>query len=77
MELPASVGQKRAKAIERLLQVLSIELIPMPKEDICILLNELRSDMVLLYELETALATCEYDLESLRHKYEALNPGKT
>lgn len=77
MKLPASVGQKRTKAIEQLLQELSIELNPMPTEDICIHFNELRSDMVLLYELKSALATCEYDLQTLRHQYEALNPGKT
>lgn len=52
------------------------ELNPMPTEDICIHFNELRSDMVLLYELKSALATCEYDLQTLRHQYEALNPGK-
>jgi DNA methyltransferase 1-associated protein 1 len=52
------------------------ELNPMPTEEICIHFNELRSDMVLLYELKTALATCEYELQTLRHQYEALNPGK-
>jgi DNA methyltransferase 1-associated protein 1 len=52
------------------------ELNPMPTEEICVHFNELRSDMVLLYELKTALATCEYELQTLRHQYEALNPGK-
>ena len=32
--------------------------------------------MVLLYELKAALANCEFELQSLRHQYEALNPGK-
>lgn len=39
--------------------------------------NELRSDMVLLYELKLALATCEYELQTLRHQYEVLVPEKT
>lgn len=52
------------------------ELNPMPTEEICTHFNELRSDMVLLYELKTALATCEFELQTLRHQYEALNPGK-
>lgn len=39
--------------------------------------NELRSDMVLLCELRTALTTCSFELESLKHQYEALCPGKT
>lgn len=52
------------------------ELNPTPTEDICQHFNELRSDMVLLMELKAALGTCEYELQSLRHQYEALNPGK-
>lgn len=32
--------------------------------------------MVLLTEIKAALSTCEYELQSLRHQYEALNPGK-
>ncbi|XP_013790926.1 DNA methyltransferase 1-associated protein 1-like [Limulus polyphemus] len=35
MKLPSSVGQKKAKAIEQLLQELGIDLNPMPTEDIC------------------------------------------
>nr|CAD7576447.1 unnamed protein product [Timema californicum] len=77
MKLPASVGQKKTKAIEQLLHELNIELNPMPTEEICHNFNELRSDMVLLYELKMALATCEFELQTLRHQYEALNPGKT
>lgn len=77
MKLPANVGQKKMKAIEQLLQELNIELNPMPTEDICHHFNELRSDMVLLYELKMALATCEFELQTLRHQYEAFNPGKT
>lgn len=50
---------------------------PPPTEEICTAFNELRSDMVLLCELRTALSTCTYELESLKHQYEALCPGKT
>nr|SVE74214.1 EOG090X0755 [Daphnia barbata] len=49
----------------------------MPTEDICQNFNELRSDLVLLYELKLGLSTCEYELQALRHQYEALAPGKT
>lgn len=52
------------------------ELNPTPSEEICQSFNELRSDMVLLMELKGALSTCEFELQSLRHQYEALNPGK-
>jgi len=77
MKLPTNVGQKKMKAIEQMLQELNIELNPMPTEDICHHFNELRSDLVLLYELKSALATCEFELQTLRHRYEAFNPGKT
>lgn len=32
--------------------------------------------MVLLMEIKSALSTCEFELQSLRHQYEALSPGK-
>lgn len=76
MKLPASVGQKKAKAIEQLLVELNIELRPMPTEQICQHFNELRSDMVLLYELKCALANFEFELQTLKHQYEAIQPGK-
>jgi len=49
---------------------------PIPTEDITTHFNELRQDIVLLYELKLALATCDYELETLKHQYEVLNPGK-
>ena len=52
------------------------EVNPMPTEDITTHFNELRTDIVLLYELKLALATCDYELETLKHQYEVLNPGK-
>lgn len=52
------------------------ELNPPPTEQICQQFNELRSDIVLHYELRSALSTCDYELQSLRHQYEALAPGK-
>ncbi|XP_054162872.1 DNA methyltransferase 1-associated protein 1-like [Oppia nitens] len=76
MKLPAAVGQKKTKAIEQLLNELNIELHPMPTEEICQHFNELRSDMVLLYELKIALSNCEYELQSLKHQFEASQPGK-
>ncbi|XP_063239925.1 DNA methyltransferase 1-associated protein 1 isoform X2 [Bacillus rossius redtenbacheri] len=50
---------------------------PIPTEEVCHHFNELRSDMVLLHELKSALENCEYELHALRHHYEAANPGKT
>ncbi|KAI1288071.1 DNA methyltransferase 1-associated protein 1 [Halotydeus destructor] len=77
MKLPASVGQKKAKAIETLLQELNVEVRPMPTEEISTHFNDLRSDMVLLYELKMALANCEFELQTLKHQVEALKPVPT
>ncbi|KAF5275371.1 hypothetical protein FQA39_LY06828 [Lamprigera yunnana] len=77
MKLPANVGQKKSKGIEQLLQEMEMELNPTPTEEICQHFNELRSDMVLHMELKAALVTCEFELQSLRHQFEALNPGKS
>ncbi|XP_051174147.1 DNA methyltransferase 1-associated protein 1 isoform X1 [Leptopilina boulardi] len=77
IKLPSSLGQKKMKGIEQMLTELQLELNPPPTEQICQQFNELRSDMVLHYELRGALTTCDYELQSLRHQYEALVPGKT
>ena len=48
----------------------------MPTDDIVLNFNELRQDVVLLYELKLALANCEYELQTYRHRFETLAPGK-
>lgn len=48
----------------------------MSTEAICKSFNELRSDLALVLDLKNALDSCEYELQALRHQYEALNPGK-
>lgn len=53
-----------------------LEYSPIPTEDTVTHFNELRQDIVLLYELKIALATCDYELESLKHRFETLAPGK-
>lgn len=77
MKLPANIGQKKSKGIEQTLQELALDLNPTPSEEVCQHFNELRSDIVLLMEIKSALTTCDYELQSLRHQYEALAPGKT
>lgn len=49
---------------------------PMPTDDVVVHFNELRQDIVLLYELKLALANCDYELETLRHRLETVAPGK-
>lgn len=76
MKLPISLGQKKTKAIEQMLEEFGIDANPTPTQEIVTDFNELRQDMVLLYELKLALTNCEYELQTLRHRYETLAPGK-
>lgn len=77
LKLPPGVGQRKTKAIEQELKRLNLDLAPTPTEEICTNFNELRSDLALAFDLKNALSSCEFELQSLRHQYEALNPGKT
>ncbi|CAB4032227.1 DNA methyltransferase 1-associated 1, partial, partial [Paramuricea clavata] len=76
LKMPNSVGTKKSKAVEMLLEELRVELVPMPTEEICKKFNELRNDIILLYDLKQASTNCEFELQSLRHRYETLVPGK-
>ncbi|GBP20445.1 DNA methyltransferase 1-associated protein 1 [Eumeta japonica] len=76
MKLPAGIGQRKVKAIEHELRQMNIDVVPIPTEMICRHFNELRSDISLALDLKTALGSYEYELQALRHQYEALNPGK-
>ena len=49
---------------------------PMPTEEISSQFNELRNDMLLLYELKMGLSSCEFEMQTLKHQYEAVAPGK-
>jgi len=77
MKLPASLGQKKTKAIEQILEELGIELNPVPTKEIAANFNDLRQDIMLLHEMRLALANCQYELQTLRHRFETLAPGRT
>lgn len=76
LKMPASVGNKKSKAVEQLLEELSVDVIPMPTEEICQNFNELRNQLLLLYELKQAMGNCEYELQTLKVRYEIMCPGK-
>merc|ERR1719411_917545 len=77
MKLPTSLGMKKSKAIENMCGELGLESGPPCTEEILSEFNELRSEMVLLYELKNALTNSEFELSTLQHQYEALVPGKS
>ncbi|KAK7074176.1 DNA methyltransferase 1-associated protein 1, partial [Halocaridina rubra] len=76
MKLPVSVGQKKIKAVEQLLTELNLELNPMAVEEVCQLFNDLRSDLVLMYDLRTILLNYVFELQTLKHQCENVMPEK-
>lgn len=76
MKLPGSVGQKKLKALELILQKLRVDLNHIPTEDVVQAFNDLRSDIVLLYELKSMLAACDMEIQSVLHQYEAITEKK-
>lgn len=62
----------RSKTVLSVFLSVRPDLNPMPTEEIVQMFNELRSDLVLLYELKQAHSNCEYEQQMLRHRYEAL-----
>ena len=77
IKLPSSVGQKKTKAIESMLTELGIDVNPIPTEEIGEHFNDLRSDMVLLYELKSAVSNLEFELQTLRLRHQASVGGTT
>uniref|UniRef100_F7CXW9 DNA methyltransferase 1-associated protein 1 n=1 Tax=Monodelphis domestica TaxID=13616 RepID=F7CXW9_MONDO len=69
---PSRPGEGRAVPERPLSSCVPAELSPTPTEELVQMFNELRSDLVLLYELKQACANCEYELQMLRHRHEAL-----
>jgi DNA methyltransferase 1-associated protein 1 len=76
MKMPVTIGQKKAKLIEQLLEEMGVDLHPMPTEEICVQFNELRNDILLLLDLKAGCDACDFEFQSLKHRHEALPPEK-
>lgn len=48
----------------------------MAVEEVCQLFNDLRSDLVLMYDLRTILLNYVFELQTLKHQCESLMPDK-
>lgn len=74
-KLPPSLGSKKLKALEQMTHELGLDQMPMPTEEICQQFNELRGDLVLLYELKVNLANTEFEIQSLKNQISVVKPG--
>lgn len=74
LKLPTSLGTKKMKALEQMIQELGLDQFPMPTETICQNFNELRSDLLLLYEIKVNLANTDFEIQSLKTQLAAVKP---
>lgn len=74
LKLPASLGAKKMKALEQMITELGLDQFPMPTESIIQNFNDLRSDLLLLYEIKVHLANTDFEMQSLRNQIGAVKP---
>lgn len=74
LKLPSSLGTKKMKALEQMIQELGLDQFPMPTENICQSFNELRSDLLLLYEIKVNLANTDFEIQSIKNQLAAVKP---
>lgn len=74
LKLPTSLGGKKAKGLEGMLTELKIDQYPMPTETICQTFNELRGDLLLLYELKMSLESTKFEINSIRDQLKTIKP---
>lgn len=74
LKLPTSLGTKKMKALEQMIQELGLDQFPMPTESICQNFNELRSDLLLLYEIKVNLANTDFEIQSIKNQLAAVKP---
>lgn len=66
LKLPNSVSSKKAIALKAMLNELGLEEMPMADEESIDEFNKLRNDLILLYELKTAMVNAVTDLSHLK-----------
>jgi len=74
LKLPTSLGNKKMKGLEGMLSELKIDLYPMPTESICQAFNELRGDLLLLYELKMSFESTKFEINSIKDQIKTLKP---
>lgn len=74
LKLPTSLGTKKMKSLENMIQELGLDQFPMPTENICQNFNELRGDLLLLYEIKVNLANTEFEIRSIKEQLAAVKP---
>ena len=66
LKLPNSVSSKKTVAIKAMLVEIGLDDMPMANEETIDEFNKLRTDLLLLYELKTAVVNAQTDLNHLK-----------
>lgn len=76
MILPSSIPNKKLAVIDQVLKQCQLERNPMACEEIVDEFNDLRSDIVLLFDLKNALNSAEYEFQTSLHRLKSeTGPG--
>ena len=73
MILPSSIPNKKLVVIDQVLKQCQLDRNPMACEEIVDEFNDLRSDIVLLFDLKNALNSAEYELQTSIHRLKSEN----
>ncbi|CAF2376466.1 unnamed protein product [Rotaria sp. Silwood2] len=73
MILPSSIPNKKLAVIDQVLKQCQLERNPMACEEIVDEFNDLRSDIILLFDLKNALNSAEYELQTALHRLKSEN----
>lgn len=74
LKLPTSLGTKKSKALEQMIHELGLDQFPMPTDSICQQYNELRGDLLLLYEIKVSLANTDFEIQSIKNQLAMVKP---
>ena len=72
LKVPNTMTNKRAKAMEHILDDLSIGIKPIATEKVTTQFNVLRNNILLLLDLKNAVQAAEFEMGSLKLKYDTL-----
>ncbi|CAL8096927.1 unnamed protein product [Calicophoron daubneyi] len=76
MKLPGSLGQRKIRIIENFLAHLQIDPTPPATAEIVEAYNNLRTKILLLYDLRMAQLHCDFELQAARLRLEAFAPDQ-
>ncbi|KAA0185784.1 DNA methyltransferase 1-associated protein 1 [Fasciolopsis buskii] len=76
MKLPTNLGQKKIRIVENFLTQLQIDPSPPATAEIVELYNNLRSKILLLYDLRLVHLNCEFELQAARWRLDTFAPDQ-